>query len=468
MATSDSMKWSQVAARGAGLKVLTSSPAHDRDATITSDILFQDPEYERQQMARKAAAIVRQALTPDSVLFSFPSTVFLERTDAYKAIEEQIGPMEGVRPLSVYDTRAHGNLLLEVKFVSPIHTTKAIQDGITVEDIVYKGNPSVAGAENPLVRVQLTLTQIASGDELKQRLLSSLRYYGQVYQVRRILRNGYFEGRMTITLDPSVGYHDEEGKLQDPQPLQRMLYLEAWDIFAPVSYKGAAPICYYCRQAGHIRSKCPDLAKRRCFGCGQTGHTKRFCRSKPSETELLDQYLQASATRDAQDLEDPKSHETAQDNTAGEQTADCSQDEETDTLKEMGTSKDQILTVDQEILEVTDEQEDQAPYVDIEMEDTQDKDDTQDPSLSIHASKHAPMDVAVMMKVDTPSEMMNLTRVKDSTKAKTQLVKRRLPKLTHLQTTTGTTKPKDKMLPNEMKAVFPPIHNSKSSAHRAQ
>ena len=237
----------------------------------------------------------------------YKKKAFADRSEAYQLIEDQIGPMEGALPLNVYDLRARGNLLLEVKFEAQADTTRAINDGVTVDDIVYKASPSVAGVENPLVRIQLTLLQIAKPEDLKQGLLSSLRYFGKVYQIRRVLRNGYFEGRMTITLDPSKGYVDDNGNMHDPHPLQRMIYLESWDVFAPASYKGAAPICYYCRQAGHIRSACPDLANRQCFGCGNTGHTRRFCRTKPtapatsttsepSETQLLDQYLQQSTS----------------------------------------------------------------------------------------------------------------------------------------------------------------------------
>ncbi|KAI7873583.1 hypothetical protein K492DRAFT_200599 [Lichtheimia hyalospora FSU 10163] len=77
-----------------------------------------------------------------------------------------------------------------------------------------------------------------------------------------------------------------------------MLYLEAWDVFTPASFRGAAPICYYCRQAGHIRNACPELAKRVCFGCGKTGHTRRYCRAReteePTEADLLQQYEEIS------------------------------------------------------------------------------------------------------------------------------------------------------------------------------
>ena len=45
----------------------------------------------------------------------------------------------------------------------------------------------------------------------------------------------------------------------------------------------AAPVCYYCRQAGHIRKNCPELAKRVCFECGIAGHTRKYCKAKVTE-----------------------------------------------------------------------------------------------------------------------------------------------------------------------------------------
>ncbi|KAJ8656562.1 hypothetical protein O0I10_007639 [Lichtheimia ornata] len=215
MANSDSLKWSQVAAKGAGMRVISPTRIFDANATLSSEILFEHPDFKNQQLARKAASIVRQALTPQSVLFSFPPTSFAHRTEAFKSIEDNIGPLAAVRPLSLYSIHSRGDLLIEAKFVSQEHATKAIQAGITLDDIVYKASPSVAGVEKPLVRVQLNLLHMATNTELKEGLLSSLRYYGKVYQVRQTLCNGYFEGQLTVTLDPSHGYVDDEGKRQE-------------------------------------------------------------------------------------------------------------------------------------------------------------------------------------------------------------------------------------------------------------
>ncbi|EPB80917.1 hypothetical protein HMPREF1544_12403, partial [Mucor circinelloides 1006PhL] len=59
--------------------------------------------------------------------------------------------------------------------------------------------------------------------------------------------------------------------------LDRMLYVNEFDCFVAVTYKGAPPFCHFCRHRGHIRAKCQEVAKRRCFKCGKQGHMLRFC-----------------------------------------------------------------------------------------------------------------------------------------------------------------------------------------------
>ncbi|KAI7874377.1 hypothetical protein K492DRAFT_137947, partial [Lichtheimia hyalospora FSU 10163] len=240
MSTTDTLKWSQVVAKGAGMKVITPSRA-PREANISTDILYEHPDFTRQLLSRKAAAIVRQALTPQSVLFSLPTMAFEKRSQAYNIIESQIGRVQGFRPLNEYDPRSRRDLLIETKFIDPECAQKAIEEGVTVDDVIYKASPSIAGSENPLIRVQLNLLYIDTDEAIRNGLLSSLRYYGQVYQIKRILCDGYYEGQLTVTIDPSMGYTDTKGEHHESQPLQRMLYLETWDTFAPATFKGAAP-----------------------------------------------------------------------------------------------------------------------------------------------------------------------------------------------------------------------------------
>lgn len=262
---------------------------------------------------------------------------------------------------------------------------------------------------------------------------------------------------MTITLDPSVSYTDDNGEQRSAQPLQRMLYLETWDTFTTASFKGAAPICYYCRQAGHIRNACPELAKRVCFGCGERGHTKRFCRVKPTETELLDSYIddtsssnkvpttQGDEEPDNKDLHQPehlKLHE-----------------EEPDKSPKDAMDEDETNTTIADDTEMT-----EAP------QDTKSKSQLKhsDPSTSIFASKHAPIEVASTMRVDTAEEMLELSKIDSKTKVKNDKIRRSISKNTTSATkadgSVSSTSKTDIMLT----PVIPRGTPSSSKAHRAQ
>ncbi|KAI7873664.1 hypothetical protein K492DRAFT_138757, partial [Lichtheimia hyalospora FSU 10163] len=240
MAEPAPLQWSQVAAKAAGMKVVTPSRSNHNSATMSSDILFELPEFTKQQLARKAASIIRQALTPHTVLFSIPVLAVTHHTEVYTILAKQIGPMASVRLLSNFDVRTRKDFLIAAKFKNQAHTQAAMDSGITIDDVIYTASPTAAGAENPLVRVQVNLLHNADDDEILEGLLASLRYYGKVYQIRRTLCNGFFEGQLTVILDPSEGYMIEN-QHHDSQPLQRMLYLETWDVFAPASFKSADP-----------------------------------------------------------------------------------------------------------------------------------------------------------------------------------------------------------------------------------
>ncbi|KAI7873558.1 hypothetical protein K492DRAFT_115984, partial [Lichtheimia hyalospora FSU 10163] len=419
----DSLQWSQVAAKAAGMKVVTPSRSSRDSATMSSDILFELPEFSQQQLARKAAAIIRQALSPDTVLFSFPRLSFSHHTEAYKLIVDQIGPLASVRPLSNYDVRARRDLLIAAKFTCTEHTTAAIDSGVSIDNVIYKASPTSSGIENPLMRVQLNLLHNADDRYIKDDLLSSLRYYGKVYQIRRVLCNGYFEGQLTVTLDPSEGYIDDDGNLKEAQPLQRMLYLEAWDVFAPASFRGAAPICYYCRQAGHIRKACPELAKRVCFGCGKTGHTRRYCRAreteKPTETDLLQQYEEISKSASTQptpvtepDMEAPDQL----DSNRAESSLNASDMDDLTTEQVENPFHPDDDEMDIEELDSNTEQQ------------INKKKSSVDPRDGLNASIHAPYATATTMKVDSQAEMLGISSVKQATKAKSEKIKRNLVK----------------------------------------
>lgn len=450
MSNTDAVQWSQVVAKGAGLKVITPSRPSPI-SSMSTDLFYEHPDFTKQLLSRKAAAIVRQALTPDSVLFSFPMTLFTRRSQAYKIIESQIGPVEGFRPLSAYDVRTRRDLLIEAKFVDPSHATLAIENGIIVDDVVYNAAPSVAGAENPLIRVQLNLLHISKDSSLLKGLLSSLRYYGQVYQIRRVLCDGYFEGQLTITIDPSVGYKDMKGEIHKAQPLQRMLYLETWDIFAPATFKGAAPVCYYCRQAGHIRNKCPELAKRICFECGEAGHTRKFCKTVVTETQAIERYTSAQEKKKDQECSETmgsdkqlsREEEIVRSPTPQEQHDRSDKDEDEDELS-MDTQHaqgDEDMPMEEDRV--------------VNEKATPQHSESYDPDFNINSSKWAPYDRATRMKIDEVDDMEDEVHLPKVTLAQRSTLsgKRSILKSKGYQTSPNRANSSDLKL----RPVFPPL-----------
>ena len=46
----------------------------------------------------------------------------------------------------------------------------------------------------------------------------------------------------------------------------------------PLLYTEGA-FCHFCKEEGHVVSKCPKLKKTKCNKCGELGHTTKFCKS---------------------------------------------------------------------------------------------------------------------------------------------------------------------------------------------
>lgn len=67
-----------------------------------------------------------------------------------------------------------------------------------------------------------------------------------------------------------------------------------WELYIPASFKEAPPVCYHCRQAGHVNATCPSLANTQCFHCHQNGHTTRNHKARiASFREEVDVYAVA-------------------------------------------------------------------------------------------------------------------------------------------------------------------------------
>lgn len=278
--------WTTVVARGLKAKVPAPIRKVDQNGKrdfFSTKVIFEDPEIAAYTRSQQVHSIIHSALSPSAVVFDFPAHTFENRTDAYRAILTQLGSVVGDRfnPVSLRDTRPSGNLLLSAVFRDPDVTLKAIESGITIDSIQHKAVPYKDTTSNgtSLIKVNLTIHTSEEEDELIPLLKSSLGNYGKVCQIKKLLYQGFFEGEISVLLDRSSNGTQQ----QQYHELTRMLYLESWDTFSPASFKGAQPICYYCRQAGHVKKDCPSLLKLSCFRCGETGHTKRRCRKNIDE-----------------------------------------------------------------------------------------------------------------------------------------------------------------------------------------
>ncbi|CAO3694672.1 unnamed protein product [Rhizopus stolonifer] len=219
------------------LSPLTDQHVKDVDiASQTSQSNSQAPSPTND--SRPAPSIVQQVLTPGAVVFSFPSTCFSSSQAAYRVIQDQIGALDGAKCISMYSTKPTKDLNIETLFQNPTHAILAVNEGMIVADMVYHASSSDAGDLASLTRVQLNFLNIPVGATLVSSLIQSFRYYGKVYQVKKFTTDGFFEGLVSVIVDNTGTYEDDERRQVPVKPLS-----------------GAPPVCYYCRQAGHIKSK---------------------------------------------------------------------------------------------------------------------------------------------------------------------------------------------------------------------
>ncbi|GAA5794782.1 hypothetical protein HPULCUR_000129 [Helicostylum pulchrum] len=279
--------WTTVAARGAKTKVLRSAPTPEVQSPLIGEDVFEHEDLNKQILARKASAILQQALTPGTVLFSFPKKLFKVYTDAYVAIKNQIGKISGCIPISHYNSKQIAESLVEIKFQDPSHVDLAISKGVTIGDMVFNGVSSKDDmASRPLTHVRMTMLHLPDEDEFIMGLKQSMRPYGRIHQIKKYYRNGFYESKVSVLLDTASGYLDDDGEFQKPAPLTRNILLDKWNIIVPVWHKGADPLCGFCRFSGHKITKRPELKKQKCFKCNNRGHTRNFCPKKDSSTAM--------------------------------------------------------------------------------------------------------------------------------------------------------------------------------------
>ncbi|GAN05021.1 hypothetical protein MAM1_0080d04489 [Mucor ambiguus] len=138
--------------RGMSKKVIHAQPqrAKDDHFKLVPEVLYEHADLKAEVFTCKATSILPQALTPGSVLFTFPNKTFDHRTAAYRLIKEQISPLVQFCPLSLYNQKANGDLLSEAKFDKAEDAKLAISQGITHQDIIYKANAAKDNSEGKL------------------------------------------------------------------------------------------------------------------------------------------------------------------------------------------------------------------------------------------------------------------------------------------------------------------------------
>ncbi|KAG1122199.1 hypothetical protein G6F42_011703 [Rhizopus arrhizus] len=453
MSNSTTSTWAQMAARGADIRCYQPTKRRSNEAAasqypLVGSILYEDDDFKGQILASKAMAIVQQALTSGSVLFSFRKGLFGDRVDAYKTIQQQVSPLVEFRPLSVYDDRNDGSLLIEAKFEEVEAASKALNTGVTVNGVVYKAVLAKETREfGELKHVQFTLMRIVREPTFLVDLMDSLAYYGKVLQVKQFTRGGFFEGKFSVMLDTSVGHQVGE-EWQAANPLDRMLYLSEFDCFVAATYKGAPPVCHFCRHSGHIRAKCPELAKRRCFKCGKQGHMLRFCPDKEGDEQAG--YLKKKKV--SHQVEVSEEVTKARDATSKmmdiidkERMGKEKEEKEDENLESDSDESASLLGDDSDDGSVDASENDKSTagdslkdtMQDLQRKDHQDKyntdEDMQDEEIILAGaankstavrssaySKYAPNTVGMSMQVDKREEMLGMTSLRQETQRKRQ------------------------------------------------
>jgi hypothetical protein len=150
----------------------------------TIETIFETKDIQHHLMAQKATFIIQQTLTPRSVIFSFSNNLFEKVTDAHKATEHHLGKADGFHKLSKYKTRRSAQLILVARFRQAEVSRKTLSEGFVYNNMTFKATPSMVHAERSLVHLQLTLLHIPSKATFLEDLLSSLKYYRKVCQVK--------------------------------------------------------------------------------------------------------------------------------------------------------------------------------------------------------------------------------------------------------------------------------------------
>lgn len=123
------MSWSDIVRRGQEITI-PSVLARQRDEKSTvknvAKVVFEAEGFENERRAHQAAAIIKRALHPNTVLFEIDATD-LDKDDVYDLITKEVGEATGFRPISEYRGNGRGNWLIEAKFVNQKIAKKSVR-----------------------------------------------------------------------------------------------------------------------------------------------------------------------------------------------------------------------------------------------------------------------------------------------------------------------------------------------------
>ncbi|KAI8086804.1 uncharacterized protein BX664DRAFT_351204 [Halteromyces radiatus] len=268
---------------------------------------------------------------------------------------------------------------------------------------------------------------------LKEGILESMKFYGKVCEIKKMMNGNFFEGQVSILLDTN-----DDGVDKKYRPLQRMLYMAHWDRYIPATFKGAPPVCYQCRQAGHIRKECPVMKQITCSRCLEKGHTAKFCQMNKEDFNMaLEQYEQYEQIKQKQELQQKEQMISTEENSTPSSPNDKIQNAMSTPLpvassSERSTSSSHNSVSEDERMELDNQKE-------VSHEEKRDT-----VVLGIQGSKYAPITTRTTMDVD-PEESSSIDnkkgRVINSTKemmalSSSKTYRRLAPQTTTVSTTT--------------------------------
>ncbi|ORY99646.1 hypothetical protein BCR42DRAFT_444609 [Absidia repens] len=228
--------WSEIAARGNAMKIPSSNYKRNDYATTEITDLYVVDELADLLKVHRAESILEMALHNDTILFEFLAKDFSNPTEVYGPMTAKLGKMIGARIIKPNNGRSTGTFMVEAKFEKKEASTKAISEGIPIGNHQYKGIPTRAdnGALPKMVKIHVAGIPFEDSKDLKEKIIDSLSPYGKICKISTLKQCGVFEGAITalIDTDPTQG---------EFEPLQRMLYFSAWNLFLPTTFRGQPP-----------------------------------------------------------------------------------------------------------------------------------------------------------------------------------------------------------------------------------